>query len=678
MLALLSVLRHLIQILFRPALAVSLFLASWPAMAQTLANTAVRASAVVQKSPAQITLTWPADADATEYKIFRKLQADNTAAFASLSTITASAATVGSYSDNTVLAGVAYEYKIQKTTATPNATGEGYVLAGIEVPALEYRGKLVLLVRDTHAAALAAELSRLQQDLVGDGWQVIRHDIAANQTPPQVRALIRADYQAAPTQVKAALLLGNVPVPYSGDISPDGHNDHKGAWPADGYYGDMNGNWTDVSVNNTSAKRPANHNVPGDGKFDQSALPSDLELQVGRVDLSDLPAFAASEVELLRRYLNKDHQYRHQGFTVAERGLIDDVFGTFSGGFANNGWRNFSALLGAAQTSAADYFSTLRTEDYLWAFGGGGGTYTSAEGVGSTKDFASGPVKSVFNMHFGSYFGDWDNQNNFLRASIAAEGYTLTNCWAGRPNWHFHHMALGETIGYGARLSQNNYASGYTANVGSRGVHMGLMGDPTLRLHPMRPAANPTIAANAGTPTITWTASPDAGLGYYVYRAASLAAPFTRLSPQPLAATSFTDPAPLAGTNVYMVRAVRLQNSASGSYVNLSQGVFGSFTNAGNPLSTSPNSAAAPLAVYPTRFGPGQPLTVELTLRAATTVQLHLRDAVGRTCWQASYPAHAGLNRWVVSPTAGSSGIYLLVVRPAAGTSAQRQRLVRE
>jgi hypothetical protein len=73
--------------------------------------------------------------------------------------------------------------------------------------------------------------------------------------------------------------------------------------------------------------------------------------------------------------------------------------------------------------------------------------------VGSTSDFANGPVKSVFNMLFGSYFGDWENQNNFLRASIAAEGYTLTNCWAGRPNWHFHHMALGETIGYGTRLT---------------------------------------------------------------------------------------------------------------------------------------------------------------------------------------------------------------------------------
>ena len=65
-------------------------------------------------------------------------------------------------------------------------------------------------------------------------------------------------------------LLGHVPVPYSGNINPDGHPDHQGAWPADGYYADMDGTWTDISVNNTVATGTRNDNVPGDGKFDQS------------------------------------------------------------------------------------------------------------------------------------------------------------------------------------------------------------------------------------------------------------------------------------------------------------------------------------------------------------------------------------------------------------------------
>ena len=54
-----------------------------------------------------------------------------------------------------------------------------------------------------------------------------------------------------------------------------------------------------------------NHNVPGDGKFDQSLF-VDLELEVGRVDMSNLPSFTSNEIELTRRYLNKNHQFRHK------------------------------------------------------------------------------------------------------------------------------------------------------------------------------------------------------------------------------------------------------------------------------------------------------------------------------------------------------------------------------
>jgi hypothetical protein len=29
-------------------------------------------------------------------------------------------------------------------------------------------------------------------------------------------------------------LFGDLAVPYSGDVNPDAHGDHRGAWPADG------------------------------------------------------------------------------------------------------------------------------------------------------------------------------------------------------------------------------------------------------------------------------------------------------------------------------------------------------------------------------------------------------------------------------------------------------------
>src|SRR6185295_10099117 len=187
---------------------------------------------------------------------------------------TALAGTATSYADTSAVAGLAYEYQVVKNAGS--YTGYGYIQAGINVPLVESRGKVVLIVDNTYASGLAAELTRLQQDLAGDGWTVLRHDVARNDAVVNVKNLIKADYDADPANVKAVFLFGHVPVPYSGLLNPDGHPDHYGAWPADVYYGDMDGNWTDNSVNYTQTVNtdPADAarltNVPGDGKFDQT------------------------------------------------------------------------------------------------------------------------------------------------------------------------------------------------------------------------------------------------------------------------------------------------------------------------------------------------------------------------------------------------------------------------
>ena len=538
----------------------------------TMENLAIQASAVGLTGPPRIKLSWPADAQATSYSISRAIK-DRTSLprvnFASLP------GTAIEFIDSSAALGITYEYALSKRSN--GERGNGFVVAGMEAAAVESRGVLVLVVDATHAAYLAADIERLQRDLVGDGWRVLRHDVAPTMPPPQVRALIRADYVASQMLVQAVLLLGHVAVPYSGSISPDGHPDHDGAWPADAYYGDLNATWTDTGTN-VGASRPANRNAPGDGKFDQSEFPAEVRLQIGRIDLANMPAFGLPERDLLRRYLQKDHDYRHKVFAVAQRGLVDDNFGLSTGeDFANNGWRNFAPLCGAANVVAADYLSTLRTQDYAWAYGCGPGSYTGISGVVSTADYAAGPVKSVFNMSFGSYLGDWDNENNVLRAPLAAEGYALTSCWAGRPDWSFCHMGMGETIGYCTRLSQNG-SFGSRGQFGVRSVHVALMGDPTLRQHVVAPPAALTATASAGQANLAWAASPDAGAGYYVYRAHTPAGPFFRLTPQPIAALTFTDPAPLPGTSTYLVRARQLTTGASGSYYNLSQGLFVDFT----------------------------------------------------------------------------------------------------
>jgi hypothetical protein len=535
------------------------------AAAQATSDYAVLVTASAQASPARITLAWPAFAGATSHVVYRK--AWGTSAWGS--PVATLAGTATGYVDGAVAAGTPYEYQVARTASVP---GSGYVATGIELPLVEDRGKVILVVDDTMAAPLASELARLQRDLAGDGWTVLRHDVGRAGAVPSVKALIKADYDADPARVKSVFLFGHVPVPYAGSLAPDGHGDHVGAWPADLYYGEMDGAWTDT-LTLTGTGRGSN--VPGDGKFDQSSAPGGtVEVAVGRVDLANMPAFAPkTEVDLLRQYLNKDHGFRVKAWTLPARGLIDDNFGAFGGeAFASTGWRAFSAFFGPANVFALDWFGTLAANGYLWAYGCGGGNYTGAGGVGSTSNFAATDTKTAFTFLFGSYFGDWDVSNNFLRAPLATTTYGLTCAWAGRPAWHVHHMAMGETIGYAARLTQNN--SGTYFYPYGPSVHVALMGDPTLRMHVVAPPTGVTAAAGAGTAAIAWVASADAVAGYHVYRGPTDTGPFTRLTTALVAGTSFVDAAAPGGTPSYLVRAVRLETTPSGSYWNASTGAL--------------------------------------------------------------------------------------------------------
>lgn len=552
----------------------------------------VQVTASIEESPARITLHWAPDSccNPESYTVSRKSVTDSAWG---KSVVLPGAAS--EFVDHNITIGARYEYQVVKTT--PKYNGYGYICAGIKAPLVDQRGRILLVVDNTYAADLAAELARLEEDLVGDGWLVSRFDVARTDSVLSVKERIKARYYQDPTQTKALFLLGHVPVPYSGDIVPDGHApDHQGAWPCDGFYGDMEGVWSDNIVSDTRATDPRNRNVPGDGKYDQSTFPAPIKLMVGRVDLSKMPgrlSFAGeptfpSELELLRNYLNKDHEFRQKQFDLPRRGVVGDYFGVRDGeAFAASGWRNLSGFFSPDSVSTIGeeglWIPSLTTNAFLCAYGCGPGSYTSIGGLGNSDKYHDGvttelyrhDAKAVFTMLFGSWLGDWDSEDNFQRAALALPSYGLTCVCSGRPHWFMHHMAMGDPIGYSTRLTQNNGPNGLYRNQQNncaQSIHIALMGDPTLRLHTVAPPSSLTCATGDHA-SLTWEPSSDEVVGYNVYRAKNPGGPYSRITSRPVTVTALLDNTGSVGDS-YMVRAVKLEKTPTGSYYNASEGVF--------------------------------------------------------------------------------------------------------
>ena len=507
--------------------------------------------AEIKEAPPVIRLKWKASQfPVTNYTLHRKEKDAQSwgTAIATLNYYTLL------YEDTNVETGKTYEYKLTSSYGPTFNVGYSYLSAGIKVPAVEYRGKIVLLVEAEVANALQNELETFRKDLICDGWTVLRHNVSRKATPQEARQIILNEYYSDPGNVEAVFLLGHLPVFGSGSdyLGPDGHDNHTGKWPADAYYGYMGKNWTSNTIST----------IPGDG----------VSLQVGRVDFDDMPLFSKSATELLRQYLNKARRYRMGEMTARKDCVIDDFLRYYMLGAAEVAFRTYATLWG--EKAEVDYYF-LNSLSYTWGFFSGYGSPISVETLGdnvNTIEIARWTENTgvIFCQAAGSYYGKWDYQNNLMRAFLATPNYGLTCSWGGKPQGAFHHTALGETIGYSIRLTQNNDTLYYNRLGGSRLTHPALMGDPTLRMFPVRPASNLTLGSSGGKTVLYWNASDDKNVtDYYIYGAADENGPYERLAVT--SQTTWTDP---NYTAYYMVRARKLTETGSGSYYNLSQGVL--------------------------------------------------------------------------------------------------------
>jgi hypothetical protein len=221
-------------------------------------------------------------------------------------------------------------------------------------------------------------------------------------------------------------------------------------------------------------------------------------------------------------------------------------------------------------------------------------------------------------------------------------------------------MGLGETIGYGTRLTMNNDGLYQTwSNTFPRAIYIALLGDPTLRMEPVAPISNLSASTAANAVSLSWSASPDHIAGYHVYRAATPSGPFTRISDSLVTGTRFKDTHPAGGT--YMVRAIALQTNPSGSYFNPSQGVF--VTVGGGNQGTNGES----IVVETIGSGTVSPNYNGKTLRVGKTYTMTAKPANGFQFvkWTGSISSDSAKIKFVMAPGMMLRATFEDVKRPA-------------
>lgn len=616
----------------------------------------------------KIILSWSVDTLALEYTIRWKYKHNEVWS----EPIAELPSTAADFTDSNIRSGTGYEYQIKKKLSTPN-DAFAYVYTGINLPVNERNGKLILFVDETITSQLDYELTRYIYDLTGDGWEVIRHDVPRTEqfnkfAVQNIKDLIIRDYSYYSKDIKSIILLGRIAVPYSGDIFVDDHDpDHRGAWAADLYYGVVHGQWADTLLDLRVASRKENWNIPGDGKFDQTMLPSNVEIPVGRIDFFNLPAMRTPEIELLRNYLNKNHDYRFKKITAPHKALIDDGFGMLTNeAFAADAWLNFYALFDSSDVHAGSFRYDLINTPYLWAYGCNSGSYNSVYNTLYTWDVDTLKYNAIFTMLFGSYNGDWDSPDNVLRAAIASTPSILTCFWAGRPFWFFHRMGLNETIGDATLISQNNqYLYESTGLYGYRYVHTALMGDPTLRMYIVAPPSYFMISKTENQNsskilTLRWQPSPDSVLGYNIYRQKNQNGNYIKLNSTLITSNFVTDTIDSNERNNYMLRAVKLDSSPTGTFFNISQGIL---TQMMYPKRDIKQNFEFSISIYPNPVK--DYLIIEANNVNASQISITIYDVMGKSINEIlrTNPSNNEKIKWDLINSNGSKvapGVYFL------------------
>ncbi|MFP6582536.1 MAG: leucine-rich repeat domain-containing protein [Candidatus Hydrogenedentota bacterium] len=538
-----------------------------------------KAEALVYEEPHRIELRWPTTDGGQDIFIGRNQGLEHHDRYQPVNT--SENLFVGnlesSWTDVDIEPGLIYQYWLHQITESvegPSGTTtdryrDQVIISGIKIPLEENRGHAIVVIDEALHPSIADSLEGYYRDLAGDGWQVTGVITQATESVESVKAKLNEAY--VPGEDHIFIFVGQVPVPYSGSSTYDGHAEHAGAHPTDAYYADLASSkpiWQDTKVNVTDAPILRHHNVPKDGKFDPDEVVSDYEAGWGRVYLAEMPSFG-DEASLTNRYFEKLRRWKHGEMDIPARAIVDERFpGKIP--FGRDGW-NLTSIVGIENVYAGTW-RTTRDHPFLFGYAGQESDYQHLGHAANIQDYVDHEYQVMFQGLHGDFFGDWHNPDNLLRAPLTQENYGIISTLASSPPWEYQlrYMPIGKHIGYGMRFTDVGIPGGSP----NSSVRKYFMGDPAVRMDYPKPiTAFETIRVDDNI-EVRWEPSEeDAVLEQRLYRSAQKFSGYEHLTTLTPDATDFVDSAP--GENqYYMLRAVVLTHSASGSYYNASIGII--------------------------------------------------------------------------------------------------------
>lgn len=500
-------------------------------------------------------------------------------------------ATTNSWTDTNVALGDAFEYQVSRNTGSETATG--YVTGTLNYDQTNYKGQMILVIDDSFQNSLATEILQLKKDLTNEGWFVNELYVPRAttwDTEPEiitVRNQIAAIYNNAPANDKPThlFLLGHIPIARSGlgAIAPDHHTESKGARGADCYYADIDGVFTDTQTYNPGGIDAIQINLPNDLKWDQEYIPSELEMAFGRVDFADINDSSNTEFDLLQSYLNRLHNYKTvaSGFNMGEKTA-------FNFGYDNSNDGSYRSLIPISNVNNVDEFSDNLPFPQWVQQNGPYQIFMQNIVTPNASEWNLYGMDATIYSSDQSYWGFWakpqtNTTNGYIRYLLSRPTKCLGIIYTTTGVNIFHQPGMGETMGWSTKrimehtVSNNLYEKpeqSFDTNDYWGRTHFQYSGDPTLRLNQVVPPSNLQITNTAGEIDLTWTASTDTNIiGYHIYKSASEFGVYSKLTTAiPITQLTFNDAIGI-DSDWYMIRAIKLETTGSGTYLNPSIGV---------------------------------------------------------------------------------------------------------